>query len=136
VQAGSAFIAYKGVSFDGHSQIAEAVQKKVGAVIFENPTFSEHCRAVPHFLVRDSRKAWTWLAARACGHPEQNLKLVGVTGTNGKTSTVWLYRELLRAIGQETLTVVPSARFLATNKSQPITRRRIQTFYSRCSLER
>jgi UDP-N-acetylmuramoyl-L-alanyl-D-glutamate--2,6-diaminopimelate ligase len=54
---------------------------------------------VPYVQVTDSRQAWAWLAAAWHGHPSRQLQLIGVTGTDGKTTTVRLIAEILRAAG-------------------------------------
>jgi UDP-N-acetylmuramoyl-L-alanyl-D-glutamate--2,6-diaminopimelate ligase len=105
VQNGSLFIAYKGVSFDAHSALTELQQTTsgLGFIVEQKEAFESLPSDVFACLVRDSREAWAWLAAHSHGNPQDRLRLIGITGTNGKTSTVWFLRQLLRTIQQPCL---------------------------------
>ena len=59
----------------------------------------------PFLLVKDSREAWSYIAALRYGNPHEKLKMIGVTGTNGKTSTVWFVRQILKALGKPCMTL-------------------------------
>lgn len=100
IQPADLFIAYGGVQSDGHHFIAKAVEQGSRFIVFEDPSYLEFlnkkARSPSFALVKNSRKAWSLLWAKACGNPEKNLKLWAVTGTNGKTSTVWMACSLLR----------------------------------------
>lgn len=91
------FIAYRGVKTDAHQHIAPLLQAHPDAgVIYDDPAFEPQCRqAAWACLVKDSREAWAQLAAYRWGQPQRQLRFLGVTGTNGKTSTVWILRQLL-----------------------------------------
>jgi UDP-N-acetylmuramoyl-L-alanyl-D-glutamate--2,6-diaminopimelate ligase len=104
-QAGSVFIAYKGVSFDSHTVIADLVAKRIGFVVLEDERFVPQTGDIPYAIVRDSREALSYLAALVCGEPQNDLVLIGVTGTNGKSSTVWFVRELFSNLGIPILTI-------------------------------
>lgn len=92
--ADSIFIAIKGGHFDGHQALDKLPQGVVS--IIDNPAFKNQNR----LLVKNSRAAWSVLCAKFYGHPQNKLKLIGITGTNGKTSTVWFIREMLRSMGR------------------------------------
>ncbi len=76
-------------------------------IVYENPAVELvlERNSVAGIQVTDSRKAWSQIASLFEGNPEQRLKLIGVTGTNGKSSTVWMLTQLLRAAGEKVLSV-------------------------------
>ena len=92
---GSIFVAIRGEKIDAHRFIPQAVERGAIAVISELPAGSEN---VPAWIqVGDARAALAHSAAAVHGHPSQRLKLVGVTGTNGKTTTAHLIDSIIRA---------------------------------------
>lgn len=93
------FIAYTGVANDGHRFIGSAVSATAAFIICENADTLLAGSGIPVFVVTSGRAAWSVLSARACGNPEAKLKMIGVTGTNGKTSTAWMTRQLLQLVG-------------------------------------
>lgn len=95
---GSAFVAIRGARADGHRFLAEAVDRGAVAVIGEGLPDGVAC-PVPYLAVRGARAALADGAAALAGHPSRALRVVGVTGTDGKTTTSWLTRHLLRAAG-------------------------------------
>ena len=105
VQNSSLFIAYKGVSFDAHSALTELQQTRsgLGFIVEQKEAFEALPNDAFACLVQDSREAWAWLAAHIHGNPQDRLRLIGITGTNGKTSTVWFLRQLLRTIQEPCL---------------------------------
>ncbi|MED4585993.1 UDP-N-acetylmuramoyl-L-alanyl-D-glutamate--2,6-diaminopimelate ligase [Brevibacillus choshinensis] len=92
VKPGYLFVCLTGYTVDGHSYAAQAVQKGAVAVL------SEKDLDVPATIVRvpDTRRAMAMLADRFYGSPTRELKLIGVTGTNGKTTTTHLIDKILR----------------------------------------
>lgn len=99
------FLAYKGIGSDAHTYIATAEKAGVAAIICEDISFIDQSSKTPWLQVKNGRAAWSWLASLAFGHPQQHLKIIGVTGTNGKTSTVWYCRQLLAQFGEPCVTL-------------------------------
>lgn len=98
VEQGDVFIAIKGVQTDGHQFIEQAIEKGAVAVICENMPewFYDH---VTYVKVDDAALACGVLAANFYQSPSEKLQLVGVTGTNGKTTVATLLFKLFRALG-------------------------------------
>jgi UDP-N-acetylmuramoyl-L-alanyl-D-glutamate--2,6-diaminopimelate ligase len=103
VKIGSLFVAYKGVSVDGHRFIAEALQRGATAVVAEAGSQLPHISpGFPLIVVPSGRQALAHLCAAWHGFPARNMTMIGVTGTDGKTTTVNLIHRILRAAGHRT----------------------------------
>lgn len=99
VSPGMLFVAVPGVAVDGHKYIPQAVAAGAAAVVCQ---YADAVPAgTPAFEVADSREALGRLASRFYGDPSDELKLVGVTGTNGKTTTATLLYEMARLRGHK-----------------------------------
>lgn len=96
VSAGALFCALQGSAVDGHEHIDAAIDAGAVAVVVERHITDR----VPELIVADSRVATGELAAAFVGHPSTFLDLVGVTGTNGKTSVVTLVAHIVTACGE------------------------------------
>lgn len=92
------FVAVRGVTTDGHKYIPVVASAHVGAIVCEDLPASLE-KGVTYIRVEDSAKALGQLASAWYGHPSSKLKLVGVTGTNGKTTTATLLYEMARLEG-------------------------------------
>lgn len=98
VREGVVFVAMRGVQTDGHTFIEKAVQANAIAVICEAlPTVQSE--SITYVVVQNSAEALGKMASAFYGHPSKKLKLVGVTGTNGKTTSVTLLHKLFRELG-------------------------------------
>lgn len=97
VKIGYLFVAIPGTVQDGHDYITEAINLGARAVVAEKPICKCSC---PLILVSDSRRALAKLAACFWGHPSQRIKLIGITGTNGKTTTAYMLNHILHSAGR------------------------------------
>ena len=97
---GMVFVAMPGERHDGHDFISMAIDRGAAAIICERNGFSSG-RATK-ILVPDARVALAVLAANFHGHPSRKLKVIGVTGTNGKTTVSFMVKHILEAAGIHT----------------------------------
>jgi UDP-N-acetylmuramoyl-L-alanyl-D-glutamate--2,6-diaminopimelate ligase len=95
VGPGALFIAVRGSQADGHRYVSDAVGRGAAAVVVESPQDT----SAPQFVVQDARRAAIVLARTWFGDPASGMLLVGITGTNGKTTTTALVRHLLNRSG-------------------------------------
>ena len=95
VAEGDLFFCIPGARHDGHRWAAQAVRAGAAALCVERPTGA----GVTEMVVSDARRAMARIAARFYGNPADALTLLGVTGTNGKTTTTFLLESILRAAG-------------------------------------
>ena len=97
----SLFVAVRGTQVDGHQFIGKAVEQGAIAVVCEAllETLSEK---VVYIVVENSKAALGMIAANFYDHPSHDMKLVGITGTNGKTTTATLLHNLFRSLGYKT----------------------------------
>jgi UDP-N-acetylmuramoyl-L-alanyl-D-glutamate--2,6-diaminopimelate ligase len=107
VTPGSIFVALKGLRHDGMDFVREAVGKGAAAVMVSEEKRSEAAElltgsAASLITSRELRKDMAVLAARLCGQPARSLGLVGITGTNGKTTTAYITESILKAAGKKT----------------------------------
>ena len=96
VGPGDLFVAIRGLASDGHAHLADARERGAVAAVVESVRSSE---SLPQIRVAASRRALALLASMETGHPSRELTMVGVTGTNGKTTTSHLIRAALGARG-------------------------------------
>lgn len=95
--AGTLFVALSGFAVDGNRFIPMAMDKgAVAAVTAKKPAID-----VPYILVENDRLALAQIAANFYGHPADSMVMIGVTGTNGKTSVTWLLKQLLEKVTGE-----------------------------------
>ncbi|HWI72304.1 MAG TPA: UDP-N-acetylmuramoyl-L-alanyl-D-glutamate--2,6-diaminopimelate ligase [Baekduia sp.] len=98
VTPGAVFFCVRGFTADGHRYAPDAVSNGAVALVVDHPLDL----GIPEVLVADVRAAMAPAAARLAGDPTAELAMVGVTGTNGKTTTSYLTRALLQAAGRQT----------------------------------
>ena len=93
------FVSIKGYKTDGHNYILSAMEKGAGGIIVEDidPNLK-----IPQYKVKNSRKALADLSATFYNYPSKDLKIIGITGTNGKTSTSFMVNSILEEEGLQT----------------------------------
>ncbi|HYY27572.1 MAG TPA: UDP-N-acetylmuramoyl-L-alanyl-D-glutamate--2,6-diaminopimelate ligase [Chthoniobacterales bacterium] len=99
VVPGNLFVAVRGLESDGHAFVEQAIEKGAVAVVAEEAGLSQRATAI---IVPDSRAALAQVAAAYFGFPARKLRLIGVTGTNGKSTTTFLIRHILESANQST----------------------------------
>lgn len=121
VQPNFVFVAIQGINVDGNQFIQEALNKEAVCVITDSNDIEETDRIIK---VENARKALTCLASNYYGNPEKHIKTIGITGTNGKTSTTLILKDILEADGKKviqvgTLGVVPDITNLNLSLTTP-----------------
>ena len=121
VQPNFVFVAIQGINVDGNQFIKEALNKEAVCVITDSNDIEETDRIIK---VENARKALTYLAANYYGNPEKHIKTIGITGTNGKTSTTLILKDILEANGKKviqvgTLGVIPDITNLNLSLTTP-----------------
>ena len=96
VGKGDLFVAIRGYATDGHKYIEKALEQGAAAVVCE-----EAPEGAPAVVVENSRKALAEIAANRFGHPADSMVMLGVTGTNGKTTTTYLVKHMLEDAGHK-----------------------------------
>ncbi len=95
---GDLFIAMSGTIHHGCDFVEDAMSRGARGVLTDTPL---SCVNAPQCIVSDVRRTYGWLCQYLQGQPGNDLNLIGVTGTNGKTSITWLLRSILRASGKQ-----------------------------------
>jgi UDP-N-acetylmuramoyl-L-alanyl-D-glutamate--2,6-diaminopimelate ligase len=99
VRPGDVFIALKGLKAAGSDFAADAIRRGAVAVVADRP--SDTATTVPWVIVPDARAAMAALAAEFYGYPSRAMQVVGITGTNGKTTTAYLLRAVFESAGKK-----------------------------------
>jgi UDP-N-acetylmuramoyl-L-alanyl-D-glutamate--2,6-diaminopimelate ligase len=106
VHSGDMFVAIRGSAMDGHTFIDNAVNNGAVVVVLEDDAARPDAyflhATVAKIVVPDARRALAQIAANYYGHPSVHLRPIGVTGTNGKTTTTYLVRSIMQAAGEKT----------------------------------
>ncbi|NMA13806.1 MAG: UDP-N-acetylmuramoyl-L-alanyl-D-glutamate--2,6-diaminopimelate ligase [Clostridia bacterium] len=94
IKPGDIFVCIKGLKSDGHDYIPQAVENGAAALLVEHPISTEFS-SITQIVVNDTRKALALFSSYWFGFPSRKLRMIGVTGTNGKTTTTHLIKGLL-----------------------------------------
>ena len=95
---GDVFVAITGFQTDGHKYIPNAVENGAACIVCERP---QENLDIPHVVVENSRKALAEMSCNFYGNPTKKFNLIGVTGTNGKTTVTYLVKSILEANGEK-----------------------------------
>lgn len=99
ITEGCLFICIKGANFDGHDYAVEAVEKGAGVLVVSREMPEVAGRAVTVIRVEDTRYAMAFISAAYFGYPAEKLRIIGVTGTKGKTTTTYMVKSILENAG-------------------------------------
>ena len=97
VKEGDLFVAIKGLGSDGHDYIENAIAKGAAVIIGEQPSAD---LSIPYIQVTNSRKALGIIANNFYGDPSREKMMIGITGTNGKTTTSYILKHILESNGK------------------------------------
>lgn len=115
VEKNDLFVAIKGVHSDGHSFIEKAIENGASVIVAE--TLPEHkIENITYVEVQSSSSALAFMAANFYQHPSENLRLIGVTGTNGKTTVASLLYNLFKAAGYK-VGLISTVKIMVDNTS-------------------
>lgn len=126
VTHGSLFVAVKGFAADGHEYISRAIGKGARAVVYEDQELADFqtsamaLEGVALIKVESSRKALAIMAANFYDNPSEKLTLVGITGTNGKTTTVTLLYRMFMALGYNCGLLSTIANYVGTKGTEAV----------------
>ena len=115
---GSVFVAIRGYQADGHRFVPEALAAGCAAAVVENPPDDKG----PYIVVPDGRRALATLSNTFFGYPARNMKLVGVTGTNGKTTTTHLLKGLIEQCTGQKVGLIGTNHVLIGDEALPAER--------------
>ncbi len=101
VTEGALFICIEGSNFDGHSVAGEMAEKKAAALVVSKDVSLPESSDMTVIKVEDTRYAMAFISAAYFGHPASKMKVIGITGTKGKTTTTYMVRSILENAGMK-----------------------------------
>jgi UDP-N-acetylmuramoyl-L-alanyl-D-glutamate--2,6-diaminopimelate ligase len=132
VERGGVFVAIRGAAVDGHRFIGDAIAKGAKVIVTEddmNPPdpLCMHTGTVK-LVVSNARKALALMSSTYFGHPARRLSMIGVTGTNGKTTTAYLIKQLLEADPKARVGLIGTVEYLIGSERLPATHTTPESF--------
>ncbi|MCM1326602.1 MAG: UDP-N-acetylmuramoyl-L-alanyl-D-glutamate--2,6-diaminopimelate ligase [Bacteroidales bacterium] len=124
VEEGCLFVCIEGANFDGHAFAAEVVKNGAKALLVSKPVKGVNRKEVTVIQVNNTRYAMAYMSAAAFGHPAEKLKVIGITGTKGKTTTTYLVKSILENAGYKvgligTIEVIIGETHIHANNTTP-----------------
>ena len=116
VDAGSVFVCISGAVSDGHKFAADVAAKGAAAVVVEKDV--EVPADVTVIRVQDTRYALALMSAAYFGYPAEKLKIIGITGTKGKTTTTYMIRSILEGVGHKVGLIGTIEAIIGTRRSR------------------
>jgi len=115
IKEGDLFVCLRGFEVDGHNYAKNAVEAGAQVIVCEKEIDIDN-NDITVILVKEGRKALAIMSANYYNHPTRELKLVGVTGTNGKTTTVYLLKSILEKAGKKVGLIGTIANYIGDKK--------------------
>ena len=124
IEKGCMFVCVQGANFDGHSKATEAAEKGAAVLIVEKDVALPEDAKITVIRVESTRYAMAFIAAAYYGHPGDRLKVIGVTGTKGKTTTTYLVKSILEHAGYKvglvgTIEAIIGEKHIPANNTTP-----------------
>lgn len=114
IEQGDAFVCVKGFKVDGHSFIGDAIKKGAKTLILQEDVSVQEDITI--IKVRDTRKALAIMSSNYFGNPKDKLKIIGITGTNGKTTSAFIIKSILEKAGFMTGLIGTIANYIGNKK--------------------
>ncbi|MDZ4937700.1 UDP-N-acetylmuramoyl-L-alanyl-D-glutamate--2,6-diaminopimelate ligase [Clostridium perfringens] len=114
IEQGDAFVCIKGFKVDGHSFIGDAIKKGAKTLIVQEDVSVQEDITI--IKVRDTRKALAIMSSNYFGNPKDKLKIIGITGTNGKTTSAFIIKSILEKAGLMTGLIGTIANYIGNKK--------------------
>ncbi|EOU1470821.1 MAG: UDP-N-acetylmuramoyl-L-alanyl-D-glutamate--2,6-diaminopimelate ligase [Clostridium perfringens] len=114
IEQGDAFVCVKGFKVDGHSFIGDAIKKGAKTLIVQEDVNVQEDITI--IKVRDTRKALAIMSSNYFGNPKDKLKIIGITGTNGKTTSAFIIKSILEKAGFMTGLIGTIANYIGNKK--------------------
>lgn len=114
IEQGDAFVCVKGFKVDGHSFIGDAIKKGAKTLIVQEEVSVQEDITI--IKVRDTRKALAIMSSNYFGNPKDKLKIIGITGTNGKTTSAFIIKSILEKAGFMTGLIGTIANYIGNKK--------------------
>jgi UDP-N-acetylmuramoyl-L-alanyl-D-glutamate--2,6-diaminopimelate ligase len=118
VKEGYLFVAIEGEKYDGHDFITEAIKKGAAAVVYEKGIRERKSGGPLYIKVKDSRSSLACIAHNFYGAPSERLALIGITGTNGKTTTTYILKSILES-WQKEVGLIGTIQYMVKDKTYP-----------------